>query len=187
MATRRSTRTRSTRSSRSSGRGGSLARFLLPAAALGIGAYLLWPRTASAAVLPPPAPPGPAPGPPNPLPPPPAPGGGGITIEPLADAPLTGGTSRGRITGSDVVVRNGFSDTSPVVSRLPLNAGVAVMIGPPAPPTPNAPQGRIRVRTARGAEGYVAIADASGKRLITVEPGAPGTAGWARMPGFYNA
>ena len=165
--TRRSTRSRSTsRSSR--GSGGSLARFLLPAAALGIGAYLLWPRTASAAVLPPP---GPAPGPPNPLPPPPAPG---ISIEPVADAPLTGGTSRGRITGSDVVVRNGFSDTSPVVARLPLNAGVAVMIGPPAPPTPNAPQGRIRVRTARGAEGYVAAQFVR----IDAQP-SPGTAGWA--------
>ena len=167
--TRRSTRTTSSRSSRS---GGSLARFLLPVAALGIGAYLLWPRTASAAVLPPPAP-GPAPGPPNPLPPPPAPGGGGISIEPVADAPLTGGTSRGRITGSDVVVRNGFSDTSPVVSRLPLNAGVAVMIGPPAPPTPNAPQGRIRVRTARGAEGYVAAQFVR----IDAQP-SPGTAGY---------
>lgn len=38
----------------------SLARFLLPAAALGVGAYLLWPRRASAAVRPPVAPPGPA-------------------------------------------------------------------------------------------------------------------------------
>ena len=171
MATRRSTR--STRTSRSSGRGGSLARFLLPVAALGIGAYLLWPRTASAAVLPPP---GTAPSPPNPLPPPPPPpSGGGISIEPVADAPLTGGTSRGRITGSDVVVRNGFSDTSPVVSRLPLNAGVAVMIGPPAPPTPNAPQGRIRVRTARGAEGYVAAQFVR----IDAQP-APGTAGYFR-------
>ena len=165
--TRRSTRSRSTsRSSR--GSGGSLARFLLPAAALGIGAYLLWPKTASAAILPPPDP---APGPPNPLPPPPAPG---IGIEPVADAPLTGGTSRGRITRNDVVVRNGFSDTSPVLARLPLNAGVAVMIGPPAPPTPNAPQGRIRVRTARGAEGYVAAQFVR----IDAQP-SPGTAGWA--------
>ena len=168
--TRRSTRSRSTsRSSR--GSGGSLARFLLPAAALGIGAYLLWPKPASAAVLPP-TPPGPAPGPPNPLPPPPAPG---IGIEPVADAPLTGGTSRGRIVnGTDIVVRNGFTDTSPIVSRLPQGAGVAVLIGPPAPPTANAPQGRIRVRTARGAEGYVAAQFVR----IDAQP-TPGTAGWA--------
>ena len=176
MATKRRS-TRSTSSRRSSGSGGSIARFLLPVAALGIGAYLLWPKTASAAVLPPPAP-GPAPSPPNPLPPPPLPGGGGggsVSIESVADAPLTGGTSRGRIVANDVVVRNGFNDTSPIVSRLPLNAGVAVMIGPPSPPTPNAPQGRLRVRTARGAEGYVAV------QFLRIDaPPAPGTAGYYR-------
>ena len=172
--TRRSTRTRSTNIRRSSGSGGGIARFLLPAAALGIGAYLLWPKTAAAAVLPPP---GPAPGPPNPLPPPPLPPPpAGTPIEAVADAPLTAGTSRGRITGSNVLVRNGFTDTSPIVSSLPLNAGVAVMIGPPSPPTPSAPQGRLRVRTARGAEGYVAAQYVR----IDAQP-EPATAGY-----FYN-
>ena len=183
------------RSTRRSGGGSSsgLARFLLPAAAIGIGAYLLWPKRAYA------GPPLPAPPPsPTPLPPPPVPGGGGGGVEPVADAPLSEGTSRGRITGANVVVRNGPGDNAAVVSTLPLNAGVAVMIAPQTPPTPNAPQGRVLVRTARGAQGYVAAqfvrveAPSSGPVSAADAArggGAAGTAGWAsnaRMPGFYN-
>lgn len=174
MATRRTTRRTTTTTRSSSGGGSGIARYLLPAAALGIGAYLFWPKTANAAL---PPSPGPIPPPsPNPLPPPPVPGA--TPVEPVADAPLSEGLSRGRITGSNVLVRNGFADNSPIVSSLPLNAGVAVFIGPPAPPTPNAPQGRIRVRTARGAEGYVAA------QYVHIEPQQPGTAGW--MPAYYN-
>lgn len=185
MATRRTTRTTTTRSSKSGGMG--VARFLLPAAALGIGAYLLWPKKANAAVLPPS--PGPIPPSPNPLPPPPVPGT--TPVEAVADAPLGEGLSRGRITGSNVLVRNGFADNSPILSSLPLGAGVAVMIGPPAPPTANAPQGRLQVRTAGGKQGYVAaqyvrieqpgVASAA---MAAQGSGAPGTAGWA--PAFYN-
>ena len=176
--TRRSTRTTST--SRSSRSGGGLARFLLPAAALGIGAYLLWPKRADAAVLPPPEP---APSP-FPLPPPPVPSSA-VTIEPVADAPLVEGTSRGRIVGgTDITVRNGPADNATIVSRLPQGAGVAIMIAPLAPPTPLAPQGRLLVRTARGKEGYVAA------QYILADDARPArTAGWAsnaRVPGFYN-
>lgn len=164
---RRTTRRTTSSVTRSSG-GNNLARYLLPVAALGIGAYLLWPKTANAALPPSPAP-GPAPGPPNALPPPPRPS----NVEPVADAPLTPGTSRGRITGSDVLVRSSYTDNAPVLSSLPLNAGVAVLIGPPGPATPNAPKGRLKVRTARGVEGYVATQYVR----IDEQPG-PGTAGY---------
>ena len=68
MASRRRTRTTRTTRTTSNG-GGGIARYLLPAAALGIAAYLLWPKRANA------APPqvAPLPGPLNPLPLPPRP------------------------------------------------------------------------------------------------------------------
>ena len=170
--------------SRSGGSTSGLARFLLPAAAIGIGAYLLWPKRANAA-------PSPLPNP-NPIQPPPPQIPSGSAVEPVADAPLGEGTSRGRITGSNVLVRNGPNDNSPVVSTLPRNAGVAVMIAPLTPPTPNAPQGRVLVRTARGAQGYVAAeyvrVDAPSAPVSAADAarggGAAGTAGWAPHMGY---
>ena len=119
MATRRTRSTRSTRTSTSRSSGGGLARFLLPAAALGIGAYLLWPRTAAAAVLPPP---GPAPGPPNPLPPPPA----GRKTRPDAQF-FTPEFGEGRALTA-LKVRTAPATTSPEIPRAALQAGDAVVI-----------------------------------------------------------
>lgn len=181
MATRnRPAANRTSRTSRTTIRttrstGGGAARWLLPAAALGgLALYLLWPRTARAATQPQIAPPGPSQLPPPPLP-------AGVQTEPVVDAPLSGGERRGRIRNNEVRLRSAPNENAQnTLALLNRGTGVAVPIGPPAPPTPAAPQGWQSVRTAGGRSGFVAA------QFVEIE-GQPQTIAQFGQPNFFAA
>lgn len=142
--TRTTTRTSRTRTSK-----GGLAKYLLPAAALGVGAYLLWPKKALAAGPVTPQIPPPAPTPPTPS---------GPALEPVAAAALPPGATPARVTASSLFVRETPADNGRAVSRVPQGATLAIIeAGPPSPPTPAAPRGWQKIRTPRGIDGYVSV------------------------------
>ena len=189
MATRRTRSTRSTRTSTSRSSGGGLARFLLPAAALGIGAYLLWPKTAEARPQIAPLPPGPAPGPPNPLPPPPA----GRKTRPDAQF-FTPEFGEGRALTA-MKVRTAPATTSPEIPRAALQAGDTVVIWQKGI-APGDNQGGMwwEIVTPSGDRGFARGVDAAGTTNFTTvrettrrPPGTPGTAGFApSIAGYFS-
>lgn len=149
-----------TRTTAARGGGGGLAKYILPAAAVGVVAYLLWPKTAKAATAPTPTPPDPNPTPPNPTPFPP-----GATLGKIAVAGFPGMNVRSRPSPAGDLrtsLPNGtvFQMTDPLSVQ-----GYADYI-PEEGLTPSPNNRWAAIRTANGVTGYLRAIGPAGEMNI---------------------
>lgn len=157
-----------TRTTAARGGGGGLAKYILPAAAVGVVAYLLWPKTAKAATSTgptPPTPPDVRPPPPPPPPPPPQPFPPGATLGKIAVAGFPGMNVRSRPSPSGALVTslpNGtvFQMTDPLSVQ-----GYADYI-PEEGLTPSPNNRWAAIRTANGVTGYLRAIGPAGEMNI---------------------
>jgi len=104
----------------------------------------------------PPSTPGPGPGP-------------GSVRPPPAEKPPPGAVRTATIGAPRGVNVRAFppSVNARILARLPQGSRVGIMeVGPPLPPTAGMQEGWQKIRTSRGVDGYVALRDAEGARIL---------------------